>query len=300
MFSSNRLFVLGLALAAAAAFPACALAQGASATPSPAPAAAKPTVLDRAYDGATHWSVAPYVWLPTFGGIFSYKVPTLPRAAVGGAASIGVSIPPSQYLNKLNSAAMLDLAVRKGDVQVFADYDYVNIVSSSSRIGNISGPNGRIQIPVDASSSTRLTAAIWEIAAGYTLYHNSYTDLELFGGYQSLPAKTTLDYSLAIGKHDIISNSGTLQESAQIGDVIFGLRGNVLFGNSGWYAPYYIDIGSGYNNQSWQALAGVGYHFPHGQGLLLSWRNLNYDSDPGSSIQKLTMGGPLLGYQMSF
>jgi hypothetical protein len=80
-------------------------------------------------------------------------------------------------------------------------------------------------------------------------------------------------------------------------DVIFGLRGKAFFGDSRFFVPYYIDLGVGANNQTWQGYGGAGYAFDHGQTLQLAWRSLNYYGLPSNSaVQKLTMGGPVLGY----
>jgi hypothetical protein len=47
---------------------------------------------------------------------------------------------------------------------------------------------------------------------------------------------------------------------------------------------------------------GAGYQFPHGQSLLLTYRNLSYYGfalEPPIQLQRVSLGGPLLGYTMN-
>ena len=114
------------------------------------------------------------------------------------------------------------------------------------------------------------------------------------------PLNLTLGYNAVVGKRGIITPSGTITSNDITQDVIFGLRGKAFFGDGRWFVPYYIDVGTGagqIGNQTWEAFTGAGYAFSHGQTLLVTWRSLNYDSfSPVSHVQKLSMGGPLLGY----
>jgi hypothetical protein len=302
MNSIKRLVTLAILMPLA--LPLAARAQESGSTPAPtaapaAPASERLTPMDVKYDGKTHVSITPYVWLPTFGGNFHYHVPTLPAAGGGGSSSIDVSVPPSQYLTKLNAAAMIDFDVRKGNVDLFGDFINVNLNATSTRIGNVSGPGGKIQIPIDLGSDTHLASSIWEVAAGLTLARGHNADMEIFGGWRQFPIHTTLSYNLNLGKKGFISRNGSVTNTAIAGDAVFGLRGSAYIGDSRFFVPYYVDIGVGSNNQSWQALGGAGYTFNHGQSILLTWRQLDYNAFPADyTVQKLTMGGPLLGYTM--
>jgi hypothetical protein len=107
----------------------------------------------------------------------------------------------------------------------------------------------------------------------------------------------TLDYSAVVGKRGLIAPSGTVTTSDFTNDIIFGLRGKAFFGGDHFFVPYYGDLGTGNDNQTWQAYTGAGYAFDHGQTLLVAWRALNYNEFfPTSHVQKLSLGGPLLGY----
>ncbi len=261
----------------------------------PAPAAS-PTLMDRQYDGQMHVTVAPYVWLPTVHGNIQYTIPNLPFRA-GHTAQVSFSTGPSDYISKLNSAAMGAFDVRKGDVDIFGDYIYTNATASASTSGTLSGPRGRVQIPISLSTSARLAASIWEAAAGFTIARGHDADLSMFLGVREFPINLTLGYDAVIGKRGVLTPSGTIAASTLTNDVIWGVRGKAFLDDSHIFVPYYFDVGSGNGNQTWEGYTGGGYAFNHGQTLLFTWRSLNYYSfPPVSRVQKLTMSGPLLGY----
>lgn len=292
MNSINRLsvFSAGLALMVVVA---TTVARAQEATPAPE---ATPTLMDRAYDGQLHITAAPYLWGPTVRGNFQFSIPTLPRRP-GHTVQSSAQIGPSDYLSKLNSGAMAAFDVRKGPVDVFGDFIYTNVTSDASAFTTISTRGGRVQVPVNVGISARLAARIWEAAAGYTVARGHDADLSIFMGVRQFPVNLTLGYNATIGKRGLIAPSGTIAVATLANDIITGLRGKAFFGDGHFFVPYYIDIGTGNSNQTWEGYTGAGYAFNHGQTLSFDWRSLNYFSFPPiSHVQKLTMSGPLLGY----
>lgn len=275
-------------------------------TPSPAPTAvgaatavpagAQMTFMDRAYDGKVHVTLAPYVWLPQVRTNLQYTIPTL-RQRAGGTVASSVTVGPSDYLSKINSAALFAFDVRMGTVSLLGDYIYTNVSSSASTSRTITGPFRHVSIPISFTTSARLASSIWELAAGPTLAHGHDADLNFLVGWRQFPLNFTDSYAAVIGKRGIIAPSGTIVTKELASDVIFALQGKAFFGDGHWFVPYYADIGAGYNNDTWEGFTGAGYTFNHGQALLFTWRSLNYYAFPSSSpIRKLTMSGPLLGY----
>lgn len=296
---SSKLWVR--VLIGAAAWCACAATALAQETPSPASAVTPtPTLLDQQYDGKTHVTVAPYIWGPTVKGDFQFSIPTLPGRHGHGRKLLqsSVQIGPSEYVPKLNSAAMVYFDARNRDIDVFGDVIYLNASTTATIVSTVGGPLGKIQLPVTVNSDARLSLAIWEAAAGFTLAHGDNADVSMFLGVREFPLNLNISYNATIGKRGLIAPSGTATPSDRTNDVIWGIRGRAFFGDQErWYVPYYFDVGSGSNNQTWQAYGGAGYAFPHGQSILALWRALNYNTfPPVSHTQKLSMGGPLLGY----
>jgi hypothetical protein len=291
---ASSAFLLTAAFAGATSV---ALAQDTSA-PTPAPAAS-PTLMDRQYDGQTHVTLAPYIWLPTLHGTFQYTVPNLPRHA-GSTELFNFQTTPSDYVSKLNSAVMGALDIRQGNFDVFGDYIYANATANAGQTAVISGPLDRRQIRLGLSTSARIASRIWEGAAGYTFARGHDADLSIFLGLRQTPINLTLGYNATISdKRGTATANGTVLASTITNDVITGLRGKAFFGNGHIFVPYYIDFGTstGVNNQTWEGMTGAGYAFDHGQTLVFTYRTLNYFSfPPNVQVQKFNMSGPLFGY----
>lgn len=288
----------------AAAFAAATAPGSAQATPSqPVVAQATtapeetmaPTLLDQQYDGQTHVMLAPYIWGPTIRGNFQFFIPTISKHH-GKLVQNTVDVGPSNYLPKLNAAAMAAFDVRKGNFDLYGDAIYLNGSTTATIYSTITGPLGKVHIPVTFDSSARLASAIWEVAAGFTVARSHTADLSTFVGYRDFPIYLNVSYTATIGKRGIIAPSGTATPSDHAGDPIWGIRGRA-FTDRHWYIPYYFDFGGGNNNQTWQAYGGGGYAFSHGQSLVLLYRQLDYYGFPATAhTQRLDLGGPLLGY----
>jgi hypothetical protein len=251
--------------------------------------------MDRLYDGNTHITLAPYIWAPNVKLNLQYQIPTLPGRPV---RTLGTTLQtgPSNYVPKLNSALEFAFDARKGPVDFLGDVIYLNASTSATFAGTITGRRGRFHIPYTVDTNAHIAQAIWELALGATIARGHNADLSVFAGTRQLPITLTLGYSAIVGRRGIIAPSGGLTVSDSTGDFIIGLRGKAFLDNH-LFVPYYIDTGTGSNNQTWQGYTGVGYGFNHGQTLIALWRALNYyDFLPESHTQRLSMGGPLLGY----
>jgi hypothetical protein len=294
MNPNARLTVLaGVFLLAIAGVPAYAVAQQAQTSATPAPQ----TFMDQEYDGRLHLSAAPYVWLPSIKATTTFSVPEIGHRK-GETVGRSVDVGPADYLSKLNSALMFSFGARQGDVSLFGDYININASSNATVNTSFSGPLGHVQIPASFSVDGRIATSIWELAAAVSLAHGHNADLNVFTGVRDFPLNVTLGYNATVGKNGYIAPSGTVTGRVSNGDVILGLEGKAYYGDGHWYTPYYVDLGAGTNNNSWQAYTGAGYTFNHGQSILAVWRSLNYDQlPPDAVVRKLTMGGPLIGYQ---
>ena len=184
----------------------------------------------------------------------------------------------------------------KGAVDLFGDVIYLDASTSANFAGSITGPLGKAQIPFSLSTNAGLAVTIWEVAAGYTFAHGHNADLSGFVGVRQFPVNLTLAYNAVVGKRGLLAPSGTVTTSDFTNDVIFGLRGKAFFGDDHFFVPYYADLGSGNNNQTWEAYSGAGYAFDHGQTILVAWRALNYQRIPADrSRAKAEHGRPASG-----
>ena len=89
------------------------------------------------------------------------------------------------------------------------------------------------------------------------------------------------------------SRSGKVWAEQNVWDAIVGVRGRAKIGESKWYVPYYLDIGTGESDFTWQAMAGAGYAF-RSLDLLVAYRHLDYDFGSENGIKDLYLSGPLV------
>jgi hypothetical protein len=294
----RHLFLAAVALGVSV-FGFSSVAAVAQTAPTPAPAApVRHTVVSQAYDGATHLTFTPYVWLPTANGTFQFNVPNRPSAGGGSSLStLSAQVGPNSYLNNINFALMGAVELRKGDVGIYGDAITLNVSSGATYITDVSGPLGHVHVPVDFGTSGRVSATVWEAGGDLTLWHNDYADVQLLTGWRQIRVTGNFDYNVDIGKDQQFARMGSVSTHTNIGDVVFGFKGKVAVGDGGWFVPYYMDYGVGApSNNTWQAFTGVG-KASRGGSFLLLFRDINYDFAPGASpIQKLRLGGPLVGY----
>ena len=130
-----------------------------------------PTRMDQIYDGKPHLTLTPYIWGPTINGVFQYTVPGVHRRGPGGggagkAFSANIQVGPSQYVPKINTAAMLDVNYQQGRFNLDGDAVYLNASTTATIQGTVIGPHGKVQIPLTINSSARMATSIWQVDRG--------------------------------------------------------------------------------------------------------------------------------------
>ena len=78
-------------------------------------------------------------------------------------------------------------------------------------------------------------------------------------------------------------------------DAIVGVKGRMALGASReWIVPYYLDVGTGDSDLTWQGAIGLGYAFRWGD-VVAMYRYLDYDFKSGKKVEELTASGPMVG-----
>ena len=265
------------------------------------------TVMDARAQGADErsgWSfqVGLYAWLPTFDGSLNYALPT------GLAGTASVKAEANNYLSDLNFAAMIAAEARYDRFSVVTDLMYVDLGSSSSHVESANPaalPSNPISSTQNLGVDSSLQATIWTLAGGYTLASGDWGNVDVLGGFRllSLDARTnynlTLDVSGPRGNGVILPRSGRLSGSDDIWNAIIGLRGRLLIGDSGFFVPYYVDVGAGGSNLTWQAFSGIGYQTGWA-GVSLGYRYMSFNQGSSDLVEKLSMGGAYLAVNFTF
>jgi len=251
------------------------------------------------------FNVAPYLWVPQVGTTVDYRVP-----AIEAKMPTTATVSPSDYLRKLHFAGMFAGEARYQRFSVLTDFIYLTLNSSSfdTRVKSID-VRGRPRLPLTRTASvgsqTKLDSTVWTLAGGYVLAEGEWGHVEALAGVRYLGVSTTTNYNLGVvvtgplGNPNTFGGSGSLSASGDIWNGIGGVRGRFRFSGSNWYLPYYLDIGAGGSDLTWQISAGVGYQ-KGPVGISLLYRYLSFQQSRSYEIRDMDMGGPMAMLNFSF
>jgi hypothetical protein len=249
------------------------------------------------YDGKLRATLVPYLWVPNLNGSLNFNIPTLPHLPTGGGtATANFHVGPNQLLSALNAAFMGSAEVRKGDWALDIDYIGLSVSSKAGTITAITGPHGRLDIPVDATIDTKLSGTVWQVAPAFTLTHGPSGAIDIFAGVRGLNSTATGTWNLTVGNNDIINRTGTASGGITFSDFILGVRGNLNLGTPRWSIPYLLDTGGLNDNTTYEGRVGLSYNARHGQSIFLDYRSLQYNGGPNRTLQVIRFSGPMLGY----
>lgn len=233
------------------------------------------------------YQAAIYLWLPSIGGDTSFP-------SSSGGSSVDVS--GEDVLDALEMAFMGTVGAKKGKWGVWSDLVYADFGASKDGSRDFTIGNAGIPADVNADLKYDITAWIWTVAGTYELVKKPNYTLDVLGGVRYLDVTQTLDWSI---NGDIsglpVSRDGSAEVSSSLWDGIVGVKGVVNLGNERkWFIPYYLDVGTGQSDLTWQVNAGIGYRYNWGA-LVATWRYLDYEADSNEPIKSLNLNGPLFG-----
>jgi hypothetical protein len=235
---------------------------------------------------AWRFDAALYLYLPSIGGTTTF--PT------GGGGGSDVGLDMEKILNSLQGVFMGTLQVSKGRWGGFTDIVYVDFSNSKTGTHDLSVGGRPLPIDVTAGLNLGLKGSAWTLAGTYLVMSESRSSLEGLAGVRRLDIKQTFDWQLAgnIGSIPVPAQGGHEEASLHNWDAIVGAKGRFAFGaDKAWFVPYYVDVGAGDSQSTWQAYAGLGYSFKWGD-IVGAYRHLDYRMGSGKTIQTLTFSGP--------
>jgi hypothetical protein len=238
------------------------------------------------------FSISPYLWMASVktSGTFS-------PAGTGRTISADVHQSFSDIFKDLNFAIMSGAEARRGPFSLQLDAIYVNLLQKDSGVRSVSGPQGR-EVPINVGGKLKLKETIATLAGGYDIFRNDRGFVQLFGGFRYLGLRSTLDWNFQ-GPLGNLARAGSVDSKADIWNGIAGLRGEHALGDGPWKAIYYVDVGAGGSNLTWQALAQVAYVRRWGD-IDFGWRTLQFSQGAQNSTSDLRMSGPILTLRFRF
>jgi hypothetical protein len=240
--------------------------------------------------GRWQFAATVYAYLPSIGGSL-----TVPADASGG----GINIDASKLVDNLNFAFMGTLDAHNGRWGMFTDVLYLDVGGDESKTRDFT--LGSIGLPSSTTADLRLDLKgwIWTVAGEYRLVSDPAWKVDALAGARLFDVRSTLGWSIYgdLGPIATTGRSGSKDVGDSVWDGIVGLKGTYAFGdNHQWIVPFYVDVGTGQSDLTWQGAIGLGYNFSWG-GLLAMWRYLDYNFKSGSAVQDMNFNGPMAGVQ---
>jgi hypothetical protein len=232
-----------------------------------------------------------YGWVPTIKSDLSFTT------SDGQTIGVGTSVSKGDVLDALKMAFFGSFEGKKGKYGFWTDVAYADLGGMESTLRQVEG--GRVPIPVDMTSNLGLDLKtwFWTVAGTYNLLLDPQYSLDLVGGARMLNMTSTLDYefSPSVLGHPLGGRSGSSEVSETNWDAVVGVKGRAHFGDDRrWFVPYYVDVGAGQSQLTWQVSAGVGYQFDWGS-VIATWRYLDYDFKSDSKLESMSLNGPTIG-----
>lgn len=231
-----------------------------------------------------------YGYFPTLGGKTTFPQPT---------DGTDVTVDADQVLENLKFVFMGSLDARKGRWGAFTDVIYMDLGNGKSGTRDFSLGGHDLPADVQANVNYDLKGWAWTLAATYVAIESPEHVMQLLGGARMLKLDPKVSWELTgdIGPIPGPGRAGSLEVSETNWDAIVGAKGRLFFGaERKWFAPYYVDVGTGESKFTWQAMAGFGYSFGSWD-LFGAWRYLDYEMKSGSKVEDLSFNGPGVALQ---
>jgi len=239
-----------------------------------------------------------YGWLPSFGG--NVSVPTGPMGGGGGSTSVGLNM--SDILSGLNFTFQGMLTADKGRWGMATDIIYLDLGSSTKKVKDFTFNDVELPVGVTANVDFDMTSWLWTIAGTYLVIDDPDHPMKLLAGARMFDVSTDVKWQLEgdIAGQPLPGRNGTADGSETIWDAIVGVKGEVRLGDDKkWFVPYYLDVGTGDSDLTWQSMLGAGYSFDWGD-LVAVWRYLDYDMPSGDLLENLDANGAAIGVTFHF
>lgn len=248
-------------------------------------------VASRAQSEQSEWQYRAtiYGWFPRLDGTTQFS---------SGAGGPSIGVDAGDLISNLKMGFMGAFSVQRGQWGVFADLFYADVgdTKTSNSVGNVGLP-----ITTTADVSLDVKTTIFTLAGTYALVQKPEYTVDVLFGTRVLRIKQTLDYAISksLGPIALPGTSGRAEASTTNWDAIVGASGRFRFGEGlHWFVPYYLDLGTGNSQFTWQAIGGLGYSFAWGD-VVAAWRYTDYEFKSGA-LQSLTLQGPAVGVSFSF
>ena len=210
--------------------------------------------------------------------------------AVKGSTASGADIDVGfdTLLDSLNMTFMGAFEARKGKWSALADMLYLNVGANGGATVPLTDPQGN-PLGIQADADLKLRGWVFGAVGGYNVYDTSQASVDLIAGMRYLEMKASFGLGL---QGQRLGRAIESDASGVVWDGVVGVKGRANLAGD-WFLPFYLDVGTGESDLTWQALGGVGYRFHWGD-LSLGYRYLKWDLGSSSPIDDISFSGPQL------
>lgn len=245
------------------------------------------------------FQVTPYLWLPTIGGDVNHE----PPPGGGGSGGPGVEVGPTDWLDLLNGAALLNGSMRKGRFSISADFVWLSMESDKDQVKSVSDGTV-VDVSANLSTETDLNGVTWTLVGGYTLWEEDKSIVDLIAGVRYFDLDITTNWNLSVditgpGGGVVLPAQGSIESNTELWNGLVGVHGQFGIGEGKWSVPYYLDVGTGDSDLTWQAMAGFAYSYQWGD-LMLVYRHLYFDEGGDGLMEDFSFTGPAFGARFRF
>ncbi len=233
------------------------------------------------------WQGSIYAYLPDIGGTTTFP------AGSGGSSS---TVDSSKILDSLKMTFMGNLEASNGRWGMYTDVVYMDLGNTKSGFRDFTLGGTPIPAGADANVSYDLKGWAWTLAGTWRIASDPAMKVDLIGGTRLFDLKQTFGYEITgnVASVPVGSRAGTSEAKISNWDAIVGAKGRFALGEERkWFVPWYVDIGTGESDLTWQAMGGIGYSFKWGD-VVAAWRYLDYDMKSGKKIESMTFNGPAI------
>lgn len=208
----------------------------------------------------------------------------------------GVSVNVGKIIDELQFVFMGSLEAKKGRWGAMTDVIYLDIGGDHSGTRDLA--IGEIPIPASASAAVDYNLEGWigMFAGEYAVVSQPAHTMDVFSGARVIEIEQQIDWELQgdIGGISEEGRSGNATVGRTNWDAIIGMKGRWRYqAENRWFVPYYLDVGTGESNFTWQTMAGLGYSWQWID-TFAAWRYLDYDLGEGRPLSSLSLNGPLV------
>jgi hypothetical protein len=191
-------------------------------------------------------------------------------------------------------AFMGSFEARKSRWSFLTDVIYLNVgANGSSTVPVALAPDTRVGVNVNANVKTK--GWVLDFIGGYNVGESPQASLDAIAGARYLDLRLDFRLGAAAGPY---AARRDIAASSSVWDGVIGVKGHLDL-NPKWYVPYYLDVGTGQSDITWQGSAGLAYRFGWGD-VSLVYRYMKWDLGSDSAVAHISFSGPLLAAKFQF